>query len=69
MNSKKQTIKVKPYTIMELARFYEVDWRTFKKWIKPFEGELGPKYGRFFTIPQVKLIFDKLSLPSSIELD
>lgn len=56
-------ILLKPYSISELARIYSVDPRTFKKWLVPFQNEIGMKHGRFFQIPQVKLIFDKLSIP------
>jgi hypothetical protein len=56
-------IKVKPYSLIELAAMYEVDWRTLKKWLIPFKEEIGEKQGRYFQIPQVKVIFDKLSLP------
>ena len=61
-----ETIQVKAYSLSELARIYGVDWRTFKKWLKPFEKEIGEKQGRYYNIPQVKVIFDKLSLPSAI---
>lgn len=61
-----ETIQMKAYSLSELARIYGVDWRTFKKWLKPFEKEIGEKQGRYYNIPQVKVIFDKLSLPSSV---
>jgi len=57
------SIKLKPYTVLELARLYGVSDRTMKKWIKPFETEIGSKVGYFYTIAQVKLIFEKLGMP------
>jgi len=57
-------IVVKPYTLVELARMYEVDRRTFKEWLKPFAKQLGERMGRYYSIPQVKLIFQKLDYPS-----
>ena len=65
---KKNSISLKPYSISELARIYGVDPRTLKKWLSPFQKELGNRQGRFYQIPQVKIIFDKLSLPSEISL-
>lgn len=62
-------IRLKPYSISELARIYEVDARTLKKWLEPFKEEIGVKRGRFYTIPQVRIIFDKLSLPCSITVE
>ncbi len=59
-------IILKAYSLKELAEIYGVDWRTFKKWLEPFEQEIGKKQGRYYKIPQVKIIFEKLSLPSLI---
>jgi hypothetical protein len=56
-------IHVKPYTLDELAGIYEVNWRTLKKWLQPFEIEIGEKIGRYYTIRQVEIIFDKLGYP------
>lgn len=61
-------IKLKAYSITELARIYEVDPRTLKKWIKPFEEQIGEKQGRYYQIPQVKVIFKKLDLPTNIKI-
>lgn len=66
---KKRTIELKPYSQKELAKLYGVCSKTFKKWIKPFEEEIGKQSGRYYTIPQVKIIFQKLSLPSVIEVE
>jgi hypothetical protein len=65
---KKNTIQLKPYSLVELAKLYTVCDRTMKKWIKPFEQEVGEKNGRYYSISQVKIIFDKLGLPSEIEI-
>jgi hypothetical protein len=65
---KKNTIQLKPYSIGELAKLYSVCDRTMKKWINPFEHTIGEKNGRYYSIRQVKIIFDKLGLPSEIEI-
>ncbi len=59
-------VLIKPYSLNEMAHLYGVDWRTLKKWIEPFKAEVGEKRGRFYTISQVKIIFDKLGIPSVI---
>lgn len=59
-------IRVKPYNQKELAFLYEVSPRTVKKWIKPFEQELGDKMGQIYTAKQVEIIFYKLGFPYDI---
>ncbi|HEV8283830.1 MAG TPA: hypothetical protein VGQ09_05955 [Chitinophagaceae bacterium] len=66
---KKNTIQLRPYSMAELARLYCVCDRTFKKWIAPFAEEIGLKPGRYYTISQVKIIFEKLGLPGEIQID
>jgi transposase len=61
---KKRIIQIKPYSIRELAELYGVGWRTIETWLKPFRQEIGEKRGRYFTIPQIKIIFEKLDYPS-----
>jgi hypothetical protein len=34
-----------------------------KKWIKPFNNEIGEKNGRYYSVGQVKVIFDRLGVP------
>jgi hypothetical protein len=66
---KMNVIKLKPYSLAELARLYEVCVRTMKKWMLPFEVDIGAKRGRYYTISQVKIIFDKLGLPAEIIME
>ena len=54
---------VKAYTITELAALYEVSIKTFKTWLKPYAAEIGEKQSRYFTVLQVKIIFEKLGEP------
>ena len=65
----KRHVPLRAYTLKGLAVIYEVDYRTFKKWLKPFECEIGEKEGYLYKIPQVKLIFQKLSLPGNVIID
>jgi hypothetical protein len=61
------TIEIKPYSLTELSAIYGVTNRTIKNWIIPHEETIGNKIGRLYTALQVKIIFEKLGLPSSIE--
>lgn len=56
-------VELRGYPLTELSRLYKVSNRTFKKWVKPFEAEIGTKEGRFFNVRQVKIILARLGLP------
>ena len=62
-------LKILPYSAVELSTIYDVCDRTFKKWIKPFEKEIGARHGRYYTISQVRKIIEKIGLPAEITLD
>jgi hypothetical protein len=59
----KTSLRIKPYSVKELAGLYGICSRTFKKWLEPFEPAIGPRNGRYYTIHQVNIIFDKLGTP------
>lgn len=62
-------IALRPYKVTELARMYEVSEKTFKKWITPFEEEIGRKNGYFYSIAQVRIIFQKLGTPGEFVIE
>ena len=64
-----EVTEVKPYATSELARIYGVCDRTFLKWLKPFQPLIGPKRGRYYTVVQVEVIFEKLGRPYKIRED
>ena len=55
--------EIKPYSIKDLAGIYGVCAKTLKKWITPFIDEIGEKNGRYYSVAQVKVIFEKLGVP------
>jgi hypothetical protein len=57
---------VRAYTLNEIASLYCVSKKTFKKWVKPFENDLGQRVGHFYSVRQVNIIFDKLGTPDCI---
>lgn len=63
LNQNNAFIYVKPYSTAEMAKIYGVSLKTFSKWLKPFEDEIGEKIGRFYNVRQVKIIFEKLDFP------
>jgi transposase len=56
-------IRIKTYSVKEVAGLYGISTKTLKKWLIPFEKEIGERRGYFYTPKQVKTIFDKLGLP------
>ncbi len=56
--------QLRPYCLKELAALYEVKPRTIKIWIEPFLLLIGEKKGRFYTIRQVSIIFNKIGEPN-----
>ena len=65
MSINQKTFELKPYSVTELAKVYNVCNRTIKKWMKPFEKEIGEKQGRYYTVSQVKVVFEKIGLPGT----
>jgi transposase-like protein len=58
-------IEIKHYSTKELARFYGVCDKTLLKWMKPFTADIGEKQGRYYTVAQVTIIFEKLGTPTA----
>lgn len=57
----RQRIDSKPRTLGELAAYYEVDRRTFRKWLACSTlNNIRPETGRFFSINQVRVIIKHL---------
>lgn len=64
MSLKVSKAMIKPYNLSEMAKLYGIDYRTFKRWIKPYSKRIGKINGRFFSIEQVKTIFKYLGTPT-----
>ncbi len=65
----KKSIDIKPSTLKQLAAQYGVCDRTFIKWLKPFDKQLGSRVGHFYSVNQVKIIYKKLGVPGETDLD
>jgi len=64
----KTTIQVKPYSLKEIADLYGISKKTMYKWMEPLKNKIGEKRGRYYTVKQVRLIFDEIGLPGVIEI-
>jgi DNA-binding transcriptional MerR regulator len=56
-------VPVKPYSPGEIAQLYGVTTKTLRTWIQPHLKTIGPRIGRYFSVLQVRLIFEKLGTP------
>jgi uncharacterized protein YjcR len=61
-----QTIALRPYKLKELINIYGVSRRTLLGWISKYQDEIGERTGHYYTIAQVKIIFERLSVPSDM---
>ena len=59
--------EIRPYSTKDLAGIYGVCDKTLKRWIKPFATDIGEKNGRYFSVAQVKVIFEKLGVPCKMK--
>lgn len=56
-------IVIQRYTHKDLARLYEVSWKTLQKWLKADEHLIGQKVGHFYSAKQVERIFELRGYP------
>jgi len=64
--NKTNILMLKAYTSRDLSALYRIDPKTFRKWLKPFQAEIGKKNGYYFNCSQVKIIFEHLDYPEII---
>jgi hypothetical protein len=60
---KDESFVLQCYSAQELADLYQINIKTFKKWLTPFTSRIGEKAGRYYTIAQVKIIVECLGVP------
>jgi len=53
----------RPYTKKELADRYGISIKTLKTWLRPHLHHIGEPPGRYYTVRQVRLIFEYLGEP------
>ena len=64
MQDERKLVPIQPYTHQDLMYHYNgIAWSTLQKWLKPFEKQIGPKIGHFYTIKQIRIIFENLGHP------
>lgn len=56
-------VRIKVYSVQEVAQLYGISGKRLKKWLNPFEKEIGHRNGHFYNPKQIKIIFDRLGDP------
>lgn len=62
-------LEIKPYTKLELCRLYKVGVKSMSKWLVPIKNKLGKKWGRYYTVHQVRMIVEHIGIPSTISIE
>ncbi len=65
MQKDESGVAIQPYSVKDFARIYNVSRKTFRRWVEPFQKELGDRNGHYYNVTQVKTIFEKLGLPEA----
>jgi hypothetical protein len=58
---------IKPYKHKELSDLYGVSRQTFSKWLIRLKGKIGERQGHYYSVEQVRIIFDSLGIPSKLD--
>ena len=67
MSTTKRIVEIKSYSIGELSKLYEMSVKTMNRWLKPHNDIIGKREGRYYTVKQVKQIFDLIGLPKDYD--
>lgn len=54
---------IRPCTVRELAELYKLSYKVFKRHLKPFLSEIGPRNGHYYMMNQVMKIIEFLGIP------
>ncbi len=59
--------QTKPLSTTEIAQLYGITNKTLRRWLKKHMAFIGVRDGRYYTSLQVKVIFERLGVPTIIE--
>ena len=58
-----EPLVIRPYTLKDLARLYDVHIKVIRGWLKMHDKYIGRRKGHYYTSLQVQVIFDRLGPP------
>lgn len=67
MSTTKRIVEIRSYSIGELSKLYEQSVKTMNRWLKPHNDIIGKREGRYYTVKQVKQIFELIGLPKDYD--
>ncbi|TXJ28247.1 MAG: hypothetical protein E6Q24_05560 [Chitinophagaceae bacterium] len=59
---------IKPYRIKELTEIFDVNYRTFKRWVSNIEKEMGKPNGQYYSVSQVEYMIAQFGLPRKLDV-
>jgi hypothetical protein len=54
---------IRPYRMIDLTQIFDVNYKTFKRWVSNIEKELGKPNGKYYSIRQVEYMIAQFGLP------
>lgn len=57
---------IKPYRVCDLANIFDVNPKTFRKWMLQYPEELERRTGKYFSVNQVRFCIEKFGLPGKV---
>lgn len=67
MSTTKRIVEMRSYSIGELSQLYDMSVKTMNRWLKPHSDAIGKRHGRYYTVKQIKQIFELLGLPKDYD--
>ena len=68
MDNFSSRFNLRAYTKKEFAVMYEVDIKTFSRWLRPHQDKIGEKRGWYYNVNQVKTIVSILGIPGTVDI-
>ena len=60
---------LKPYTLAQLAKLYNVSPKVMRRWLQSMQPQLGERRGGYYTMNQVLHNIQKLGVPGMCPAD
>lgn len=64
----KGNLIIKPYRVIDLTKIFDVNYRTFKRWVSNIEKEMGKPEGNYYSIRQVEYMIAQFGLPRKLDI-
>lgn len=59
---------IKRYCIADLIKIFDVNYRTFKRWVSNIEKELGKPNGIYYSVKQVEYMIAQFGVPRKLDV-